>query len=166
MIRTFTLMCLVVLALCGCRDESRLSYLELTGRVFIFNPRIGEAIYVVTLGVVKPPPEGSRVEAVFDNPAGGEKLKLQQSLRTRQTKISLESEPLQCIKNDKTYAFKVTLLSNTGDVLQVVESSIRSTLDQSVMPDAPLVEGPAYDPNPALAGTKGGHLGTRRPCPA
>ncbi len=150
----------------GCTDTSRTGYLELTGRVFIFNPRIAEATYVVTLAVLKQPPDGSRIEARFDNPAGGDALKLVQNLRRGQTKISLESEPLQCIKKDKPYAFKVRLLSGDGTELQVIESSIRSTLDQSVMPDQPLVEGPGYDPNPALKGNSGGHILRQRECPA
>jgi hypothetical protein len=157
----FAAMCL----LNGCTDTSRTGYLELTGRVFIFNPRIAEATYVVTFAVLKQPPDGSRVEALFDNPAGGDALKLEQSLRAGQTKIALESEPLQCIKKDKPYAFKVRLLSADGTELQVVESSIRSTLDQSVMPDQPLVEGPGYDPNPALKGNSGGHILRQRECP-
>jgi hypothetical protein len=167
MFRKLTLMFLVALSLVACRDESRLGYMELTGRVFIFNPRIGEATYVVTLGVVKEPPPGSHVEAVFDNPAGGSAITVTQIIRPGQTKISLESEPLHCIVKDKPYAFKVSLLSEKGELLQVVDSSIHSTLDQSVMPDAALVEGPAYDPNPELKGNVAGRLpdGPKFKCP-
>jgi hypothetical protein len=154
-----------IFAITGCTDTSRTGYLELTGRVFIFNPRIAEATYVVTFAVLKQPPDGSRIEVLFDNPAGGDALKVEQSLRAGQIKIALESEPLQCIKKDKPYAFKVRLLSADGTELQVVESSIRSTLDQSVMPDQPLVEGPGYDPNPALKGNSGGHILRQRECP-
>jgi hypothetical protein len=167
MIRKIAMLTLLSMSLLGCRDESRLGYMELTGRVFIFNPRIGEATYVVTLGVVNEPPAGSRVEAVFDNPAGGDTIKIAQIIRPAQTRISLESEPLHCIVKDKPYAFKVSLLSEKGDVLQVVESSIHSTLDQSIMPDAPLVIGPAYDPNPELKGNAAGKLpdGPKFKCP-
>lgn len=158
-------MLLVLFVLSGCTDTSRTGYLELTGRVFIFNPRIAEATYVVTFAILKQPPDGSHVEALFDNPAGGDALKIEQKLRPGQTKIALESEPLQCIKKDKPYAFKVRLLSDSGAELQIINSSIRSTLDQSVMPDQPLVEGPGYDPNPALKGNSGGHILRQRECP-
>jgi hypothetical protein len=156
---------LALIVLNGCTDTARTGYLELTGRVFIFNPRIAEATYVVTLGVLKQPPVGSRIEAVFDNPAGGAGLTIEQKLQPGQTRIVLESGPLQCIKKDKPYAFKVRLLSENGGELQVVDSSIRSTLDQSVMPDQPLVIGPGYDPNPALKGNSGGHILRQRECP-
>jgi hypothetical protein len=33
------------------------------------------------------------------------------------------------------------------------------------MPDQPLVEGPGYDPNPALKGNTGGHILRQRECP-
>ncbi len=164
--RKFAPVLIVLLCLIGCKDESRTGYLELSGRIFVFNPRIAEATYVVTLAVLKEPPEGSRIEAEFDNPAGGEALKMQQALRPGQTKIAFESEPLQCIKKDRPYTFKVSLLSAKGEILQVVQSSIRSTLDQSVMPDAPLVEGPGYDPNPALKNNEAGHILRERNCPA
>ena len=164
--RRFAPVLMLLLILAGCKDESRTGYLELSGRIFVFNPRIAEATYVVTLSVLKQPPEGSRVEAVFDNPAGGDALKMEQVLRPGQVKIAFESEPLQCIKKDRPYAFKVLLRDDRGNVLQVVESSIRSTLDQSVMPDAPLVEGPGYDPNPALKNNEAGHVLRERECPA
>ena len=158
-------LCLAV-GLMGCTDTSRSGYLALTGRVFIFNPRIAEATYVVTLQVLQQPPAGSRIEAVFDNPAGGDALKVEQKLRSGQTKIALESQPLQCIKKDRPYGFKVRLLSDNDTELQVIESSIRSTLDQSVMPDQPLVVGPGYDPNPALKGNGGGQVLRQHGCPA
>lgn len=141
--------------LAACSDEARTSYLDLQGRVFIFNPRIATATYVVTLAVRKAPPAGSKVVAVFDNPAGGEALRVEQAIRDGQSKVALESEPLQCVKKGKPYAFAVSLLDAGGGELQKIESSITSTLDQSVLPPAPLVVGPGYEPNPALAETAG-----------
>lgn len=152
----FAPLLLLLLGLLGCSDVSRQSYLELSGRIFLFNPRIAEANYVVTLNVLKEPPEGSTVEVDFDNPAGGAKLHMNQTLRPGQKKISFESEPLFCIKKDRRYVFKVMLKDEHGTLLQAVESSIVSTLDQSVLPDAPLVIGPGYEPNPALNNSDAG----------
>jgi hypothetical protein len=155
------------LALIGCRDESRLSYLELSGRNFIFNPRVNSATYVVTLAVLKTIPEGSHVTARFENPAGGAELVTERKVFANQTKIALESENLRCVKAGKRYAFSVSLQNSSGKELQKIDSSLESSLDQSVMPDAPLVVGPAYDKNPALKGRADGKIeGTAHNCPA
>jgi hypothetical protein len=164
-IATVFALCLLLL---GCRDESRSGYVELTGRVFIFNPRVATASYVVTLGVLTPLPVGARVEALFENPAGGAKIKVEHNVRTPMGRIALESPSLLCIKKGKRYAFDVKLIDASGGVLQTISSSIESTLDQSIMPDVPLVVGPEYQPNPALKGNASGKLpgGPLHKCPA
>ncbi len=158
----------VCLLLAACRDESRSGYVELTGRVFIFNPRVATATYVVSLGILKPLPEGARIEAVFDDPAGGDRIKISQLMRTVAGKVAVESPNLHCIKKGKRYAFEVKLLDANGATLQSVSSSIESTLNQSILPDAPLVVGPGYEPNPELKGNAAGKLpdGPKFKCPA
>ena len=155
-----------LLGLAACTDEARTSYLDLQGRVFIFNPRIATATYVVTLAIRKTPPAGSKVVATFDNPAGGEALRIEQPFRDGQTRVSLESDPLQCVKKGRTYAFHVSVVDASGKELQKVDSSITSTLDQSILPPAPLVIGPGYEPNPALEETAGKDaMAQRAQCP-
>jgi hypothetical protein len=158
---------LMALALVGCRDESRTGYVELTGRIFIFNPRIGKAFYAVSLGVLKTLPAGTRVKATFENPAGGEKILTDDIARVLLNKIAVESPPVLCIKKDKSYAFDVTLEDANGVVLQTISSSIKSSLDQSIMPDGPLVVGNAYEPNPELNGNAAEKLpdGLKVKCP-
>lgn len=153
-------------ALLGCRDESRLSYFELSGRNFIFNPRVNSATYVVTLAVLKTIPEGSRVTARFENPSGGPDLVTERKVFANQKRIALESENLTCVKAGKRYTFTVSLQNEDGKELQKIDSSLESSLDQSVMPDAPLVVGPAYDKNPALKGRADGKIeGLVHNCP-
>jgi hypothetical protein len=168
MIRVLAVMSLIALLLLGCKDESRVGYVELTGRVFIFNPRVATAVYVVTLGVLTPLPDGARVEALFDNPAGGERLKVAQLVRTPMGKIALESPSLLCIKKGQRYAFDITLMDASGASLQTISSSIESSLDESILPDVPLVIGPEYQPNPELKGNAAGKLpgGPKHKCPA
>jgi hypothetical protein len=146
---------LVLVGLVGCTDHSRTSFLELTGRVFIFNPRLATATYVVTFNILKEPPAASKIIVVFENPAGGADLIVEQKLKLGQAKVSFESEPLQCVRADRRYKFVATLSTHDGIELQKVESSILSTLDQSVLPEAPLVDGPGYDANPALNDSEG-----------
>jgi hypothetical protein len=165
--RRVVVLFVICFALFGCRDESRLSYLELSGRSFIFNPRVNSATYVITLAVLKTIPEGARVTARFENPAGGTELVTERKVFANQTKIALESENLMCVKAGKRYTFTVSLQSEDGKELQKINSSLESSLDQSVMPDAPLVIGPAYDKNPALKGRADGKIeGMVHNCPA
>ena len=149
------ILCLIAITLAACTDEARTNYLDLQGRVFIFNPRLATATYVVSQAIRKTPPAGAQVVAIFDNPAGGDALRIEQKLRDGQTQVALESEPLQCVRKGRPYTFTVTLLAADGAELQRLESSITSTLDQSVLPPAPLVIGPGYEPNPALQETAG-----------
>ncbi len=142
----------------GCSDVTRSSYLALSGRVFIFNVREATATYVVTFNVLKAPPVGSKLVAFFDDPAGGERLRMEQVFRKDQSKVTFESEPLNCIKAGKTYPFEVELRDGGGLVLQRIESSITSTLDQSVLPPVPLVIGPGYEPNPAAKSVEAGKI--------
>lgn len=166
-ITTFILLLASVAVLAACTDEARTSYLDLQGRVFIFNPRLATATYVVTLAVRKAPPPGSKAIATFDNPAGGDPLKSEQLVREGRTRIDFESVPLRCVKKGRTYHFTVTLFDADGTELQTVRSEITSTLDQSILPPAPLVIGPAYDKNPALDETTAKDaLRQRETCPA
>ncbi|MBL8791330.1 MAG: hypothetical protein JNM45_12600 [Rhizobiales bacterium] len=164
---SFAVLCATLVTLAACTDENRISYLDLQGRVFIFNPRLATATYVVTLAVRKAPPAGSKAVATFDNPAGGEPLRSEQKVRDGQARIDFESEPLQCVRKGRTYHFSVTLFDAAGKELQTVKSEITSTLDQSILPPAPLVIGPAYEKNPALEETTAKDaLRQRQKCPA
>jgi hypothetical protein len=50
--------------------------------------------------------------------------------------------------------------------MQTIETTMTSSEDQVLLPDRPLVLGPAYTPNPDLAGRPDGKLpGDVEPCP-
>ncbi len=149
---------LLLVMLGACKDEARQGYVELTGRIMLFNPRLATATYVVTLDRLRDIPDGSRVIAWFDNPAGGDKLRIEQKVWPNATRIAIESAPLHCVRKGRAYAFSVRLVGPSGEDLQLVEASITSTLDQTILPDAPLVVGPAYEPNPALKGDPAGKI--------
>jgi hypothetical protein len=140
----------VVLLLTGCKDEARQSYMSLQARVFIFNPRMATAVYAVGVSVLKDIPAGSRVVFTFEDPAGGPMMRKELKVVGGETKLGLESNELSCIKAGKPYAISVQLLDAAGAELQRIDSSVTSTLDQSVLPEAPLTVGPGYDPNTDL----------------
>ncbi len=162
------LVLLTFLSLSACKDEERSGYVHLSGHMFIFNPRVATATYMVTLHIMKPLPKGSRAIVVFENPAGGEKLRQEKPIGDTQEKITFESEPLLCVKAAKPYAFEVNVFGPDNVVLQHIQSSITSTLDQSVLPPVPLVIGPGYEPNPAANSVEAGEIMRQRArdCPA
>jgi hypothetical protein len=161
-----TVFCLA--ALVGCKDEQRLGYLELTGRMFIFNPRVASATYVVTFNLLKDVPNDSRVLVTFENPAGGPALTKERRILPGEAKLGVESDNLQCIKKDRRYNFTAVLIDPSGKELQKIESSIKSTLDQSIMPEAPLSDGPTFIPNKDLKKGPDGKFIRTKPlnCPA
>lgn len=157
---------LTLLALAACRDE-RQGPFELTGRVFIFNPRVATATYVVTLRPLAAVAEGARAVAEFEDPAGGPAIVVTQKVWPNAVKLALESPPVFCIVKDRPYRVAIRIEDAAGMALQRIETTLVSTLDQSVMPDRPLVTGPAYDPNPELAGRADGKVGDEsRACSA
>lgn len=155
----------LIAALAACRNEAG-ELFELSGRVFVFNPRVATATYVVTLRTLERAPEGAVAVAEFEDPAGGAPIVAEQKIWPGAAKVALESPPVYCIVKDRHYGVAIRIVAADGVVLQRLETTIVSTLDQSVMPDKPLVVGPAYDPNPDVAGRPDGKVGGGPACPA
>ena len=151
----------------GCRDTGGEDYVALSGRVFIFNYRIATATYVVTFTKARIIPDGATLVAEFENPAGGDAIRIEQKVWPKLDKIALESPPLTCVAKGKAYKISVTLLGVDKRVLQRINTTLTSTLDQSVLPERPLVVGPGYTPNPELSGHPDGKLPMlpKVPCP-
>ena len=149
----------------GCREQKPGEFATITGKVFIFNYRIAEATYVVTLAKAQPFADGSMAVASFENPAGGAPLVVRQKIWPQSDKIVLESPALTCVRKDRPYDIAISLLDPAGVELQRIDTTLTSTLDQDVLPDKPLVVGPAYTPNPELADSPGGKTGETKNCP-
>ncbi|UJW76816.1 hypothetical protein IM739_09730 [Rhizobium sp. SL42] len=134
--------------LASCQRETEAEPLTLTGRVFVFNYRIAQASYLVTLARNAPLPEGSLAETIFENPAGGAPITTRTKIFPFWDKISLDSPPVHCVVKDRPYAVTIRILDGQNRLIQQIDTSIASTLDQSVLPAKPLVVGPLYTPNP------------------
>ncbi len=139
-----------ILALSACQREAADEPLHLTGKIFVFNYRLAYATYMLTLERTKPVPEGSTVAARFENPAGGAALTLEQKVFAQQTKVVLESPDLSCVRKDKPYAVTIDLKGPDGDLLQTIETTVTSNVDQDVLPAKPLVVGAGYEKNPQV----------------
>lgn len=141
-------MMVVSLGLGACRDSGEGDYLVVSGKIFVFNYRIAEATYLLTLARVRPLPDGAILETSFDNPAGGDPMIVRQKIWPAMEKITVESPPVKCVKADRVYKVSMRLEDADGKLLQTIEREMISDTDQSKMPDKPLVVGPFYDPNP------------------
>ena len=139
----------------GCQREDLDEPLKLSGKVFIFNYRVAQATYVVTLARNGPLPEPSFAEASFENPAGGAPIVTRTKIFPFWDKVSLESPPVHCVAKDRPYAISIRILDASENVLQRIDTTLTSSLDQTVLPGKPLVVGPVYTPNPEVYGADG-----------
>jgi hypothetical protein len=158
-----------VLALGACRDTGgEGEYFEIAGKLFVFNYRVATATYLINLRPLRPMREGETAVASFEDPAGGEPIVVRQKIWPKLEKTTIESPPLRCVVKDRPYQVSIRIEGADGRVLQTIETTMTSSEDQSLLPDRPLVLGPAYTPNPDLAGRPDGKLpgGGGEPCPA
>ena len=135
------------LLLSACQREAE-DYISIKGKVFIFNVRLASAFYMLTLNRLEATPDDAMVVAEFENPAGGPPLVGRQKVFAKMTRIDIQSPDVECVVTGKDYKIKITVKSPGGEVLQTIDTTLASTLDQSVLPAKPPVEGPAYDKNP------------------
>lgn len=158
----------LLLALAGCRDTGgEAEHFEISGKLVVFNYRVAEATYLVTLKPLQPPAEGQTAVASFEDPAGGDSIVVRQRIWPKLDKVTLESPPLHCVTKGKPYSVSIAIEASDGATLQTLTTTITSSENQDRLPDAPLVVGPAYTPNPELAGHLDGKLpGAPHNCPA
>lgn len=141
---------MLLLALGSCQREQDDTPYTVSGRLFVFNYRVAEASYMVTLARNGPVKEGTRVRAAFDDPAGGAPIVIERPGWPLLDKVVLASPPIRCVKAGVAYGVSITVSHPQDGVLQELATEVVSTLDQSVLPAKPLVVGPAYTPNPEV----------------
>jgi hypothetical protein len=148
-----------LLALGACRETGDASeYFEISGKLFEFNYRLGIATYVVTLNPLKPMEDGQTAVVSFQDPAGGDPIEVRQRIWPKLRHITLTSPPLACVKTDVPYAVAIRIEDEQGKVVQEIDTTMTSSLDQSILPDKPLVIGPVYELNPEMVGHPDGKL--------
>lgn len=141
---------LILLVLAGCQREEQRDVAKISGRMFVFNYRVAVATYLVTLQTQVPIEEGSVIEAEFENPRGGDALTVSERLFPKNSKIVLQSPPVECVRQDRPYKVTIRLRAPDGHVMQTLETKVTSDTDQSLLPAKPLVVGPLYTPNPEV----------------
>ncbi len=143
--RVVALLGLFALLLAGCSDRG--DHLAVAGGGFIFNYRIAEATYGIALKPMRDLPEDGVIQASFENPAGGDPFVLREEGPFNPTRIAFSTPPLQGVVKGRPYKAEVVLTDGSGAVLQRIEKSYTSDVDQSVMPPRPLAIGPGYQQN-------------------
>jgi hypothetical protein len=123
--------------------------LVFAGGGFLYNYRIAETRYGLTMRVVHPVPVGTRLEVTFENPAGGEPYVVTRSLGSDTNLVGVESPALPDVSTGRDYAVVIRLRDrDTNAVLETHERQFRTNVDPAVMPKKPLVVGPGYRRNP------------------
>lgn len=138
------------LALGGCQREDEQGPLAVSGRLFIFNYRVADATYVLTLSRNGPLPDESYIETRYEDPRGGAPIVTRTRIFPFWEKISLESPPVHCIVKDRPYAVEMRVTDAKGKLIQALETTVTSSLDQTILPARPLVIGPIYTANPEV----------------
>jgi hypothetical protein len=138
---------LVGALLTNCQREPE-DYITIKGKVFIFNIRVASAFYMLTLNRLPTTPDDAVVVAEFEDPAGGPPLVKEQKVFPKMTRIDLQSPDLNCVVTGKAYKIKIMLKSADGEALQTIDTTLNSTLDETMLPEKALVKGAKYDRNP------------------
>jgi hypothetical protein len=134
----------------ACQREDVNEPLKLSGKVFIFNYRVAQATYVITLARNGPLPDESFAVTQFENPAGGAPIETRTKIFPFWQKVALESPPVHCIVKGKPYAIAIRVVDKDNQLIQQIDTTLTSTEDQTLMPSKPLVVGPFYTPNPEV----------------
>ena len=138
----------VMLSLAAC-DNSGGPAASFAGGGFVFNYRIGEAFYGVVINTERRLPAGAVIQGQFENPAGGPAIVVKDNYREGQRKYMLRTPALKGVKKDVPYKVVVEILDKPdGNVIDHLEKTIKSDVDQSMIPQEPMVIGPGYTLNP------------------
>lgn len=142
---------LAAILLFACDEPaSKEPYLEINGGGFVFNYRLAEAHYVLVAGLKRAPPEGSVFEAEFEDPSGGAPIHVRLPYVAKRRVYNFDSPPVTGIVAGRDYQVVLRVLPpGGGAALAEYRKPYHATLDQSVLPKAPLAVGPGYQRPPA-----------------
>ena len=142
-------LCALIPALASCGDSEDRPYLEFIGGGFIFNYNIAEAYYGFVARVGRRIPEGTIIEARFEDPAGGPPIVVRQTAGASRIEYTFRTPAIDGITANRDYKVELRLLDPSSEaVIASYEKAFRSDVDQAMLPRQPTVIGPAYEPNP------------------
>lgn len=131
----------------GCEGEKG-PPIAIEGGGFIFNYRIAEVFYGVSVKPLRKLAPGTTLEAEFDDPAGGPAIRVSEPVTGDKLAYALRTPPLSGVKSGRDYKVVVVAKAADGKEIGRAERVFRSSIDQEVNPEKPLTIGPGYTPNP------------------
>lgn len=133
-------------------DDGDKPYVEFIGGGFIFNYRLAQADYGFVAKPVRRIPDGTILEAVFENPGGGAPLVVRDIARWGRLQYVFRTPPVQGVKANHDYKVELRLLDpRDSHLLASYTRSFHAELDQSILPEVAPVVGPGYQRSPATA---------------
>jgi hypothetical protein len=85
----------------------------------------------------------------------GAEIEVREPVVSGKVQYMFRTPPVTGIVKDRPYKVSLSLVENgTGREIDRITRTYTSTVDAAQVPDAPLVVGPGYAPNPALAQPK------------
>ncbi|MFT3988509.1 hypothetical protein [Aestuariivirga sp.] len=135
---------LACLALAACGDDSKTPYLEFIGGGFIFNYRTADHYYGFVARRKKPLPEGAVLEASFEVPGGPNQV-LRETSSEGKLQYTFQTGDLRGIEKGHPYKAVLRVLDGTsGAELARYEKTFTTEVDETSLPEGPLVVGPGY----------------------
>ena len=142
--RRVALLALALAAACSPQDGP---YLEFLGGGFVFNYRLAEADYGFVVKRLRRIPEGTIIEAVLENPAGGAPFVLRETASWDRLEYVFRSPPVRDVVAGRDYRVEVRLIDPAERrVFATYARSFQSDVDQSVLPERSPVVGPGHQP--------------------
>ena len=138
------------LFLAGCGEDPSSPYLSFAGGGFVFNYRNAEAFYGFIARPLRTLPEGGTIEAQFEVPGKSAPEIVTEKVVQGQVQYSFKSPFLRRIEPKRDYKAVMRLLDAQGKEIARYEQNFHTDVDQSTLPDQPLVVGPGYEQNPDL----------------
>ena len=140
----------VAVFLAGCSEDPNAPYLSFAGGGFVFNYRNAEAFYGFVAKPLRTLPEGGVIEAQFEVPGNPEPASVKEKVVQGQVQYSFKSPLLIGIEAKHDYKAVLRLIDAQGKEIARYEQNFHTDVDQSMMPNQPLVVGPGYQQNPDL----------------
>ncbi len=152
MMRRALLFATAALFLAACGNDDGKPYMAFGGGGFVYNYRIGDIYYGFVAQSQRRLPGDAELVARFEDPVGGPEIEVREPVVSGKAQYMFRTPPVKGVARDRPYKVSLALVETaTGREIERIARTFTSTADPALMPEGPLVVGPGYTPNPALA---------------
>jgi len=119
----------------ACDSGPEQPYFEFLGGGFIYNYRIGEMHYGFVVRARRTVPEGTILEARFENPAGGPRLVTRDVHQGRRLEYTFRSPSVRGVVKGRPYTAELVLIdAKSRRVIARYARTFKSSIDQTGLP--------------------------------